>query len=305
MFPNPRWRADRADACWRALWHAAVVPRASDNGRSVNFLQNALMSPIVHMTTWILGLFCCWLLSSAGVPAQEAQFDIYVLMGQSNMAGRGEITQQYRAQEHPEVYMLNKELEWVRARHPLHFDKPKIAGVGLGLAFGIAMAEADPDKKIGLVPCAVGGTRIAQWKPGAFDETTRTHPYDDAVRRIREAMKHGTVKGILWHQGEGDRKSAAAYLPQLIELIGRLRTVTQNDKLPFVAGELGRYMKSHEHFNTVIADLPARTSNTAVVSSEGLTHTGDGTHFDSDSLHELGKRYAQAMARLLNEPVPE
>ena len=43
------------------------------------------------------------------------------------------------------------------AVEPLHFDKPKIVGVGLGLAFGKAMAEAEPDVTIGLIPCAVGG----------------------------------------------------------------------------------------------------------------------------------------------------
>src|SRR5690606_30398343 len=119
---------------------------------------------------------------------------IYILMGQSNMAGRGKITEEYKNQQHGRVIMLNKENEWVQAKHPLHFDKPKAAGVGLGLTFGISMAEAYPGVTIGLVPCAVGGTTIAKWSPGGYDSVTNTHPYDDALLRIKEAMKKGQIK---------------------------------------------------------------------------------------------------------------
>src|SRR5690606_22650149 len=132
----------------------------------------------------------------------------------SNMAGRGKVTGWYAKQQHPRVAMLNQAGEWVMATHPLHFDKPTMAGVGPGLSFGMAMAEATPDAIIGLVPCAVGGTPIATWSPGAYDQNTDTHPYDDAEQRIRQAMETGTVKGIIWHQGEGDsnEKSAQVYL---------------------------------------------------------------------------------------------
>lgn len=251
--------------------------------------------------------FFCLVLAAFRVSAQDADFDIYILMGQSNMAGRGEVSREYRTQGHPDVYMLNKKMEWVPARHPLHFDKPQIAGVGLGLSFGIAMAEAEPGKKIGLVPCAVGGTPIADWDRWVYDAVTGIYPYENTMWRIREAMKHGTVKGVLWHQGEGDTppEKAAVYLDKLGELISRVREVAHNDTLPFVAGELGRYKEVFGNINEVLIHLPEKVPHTAVVSSEGLTHKGDGTHFDSGSLNEFGKRYARAMIRLLNIPEQE
>src|SRR5690606_744569 len=96
---------------------------------------------------------------------QDKDTHIYILMGQSNMAGRGKVTERYAKQQHPRVTMLNQAGEWVPAMHPVHFDKPTIAGVGPGLSFGIAMAEANPEATIALVPCAVGGTPIAKWVP--------------------------------------------------------------------------------------------------------------------------------------------
>ena len=216
------------------------------------------------------------------------------------MAGRGTITSRYQKQQHDRVVMLNKDNDWVQAVHPLHFDKPKVAGVGPGLSFGIAMAEAYPDKKIALVPCAVGGTAIKKWSPGAYDNATKTYPYDDAVKRIREAMNHGTIKGIIWHQGEGDSelKSSQVYIANLTELINRVRKEVNDPELPFVVGELGRFRKTSHNINNVLPQLSAKVPNTQVVSSEGLWHKGDKTHFDGPSASELGRRFAEGMLQM-------
>lgn len=137
----------------------------------------------------------------ANAPASqpEAQFHLYLLIGQSNMAGRGLVDAASKV-PHPRVLMLNKNREWVAAIDPLHFDKT-VAGVGPGLAFGKQMAEANPQVRIGLIPCAVGGTPISAWVPGKEDKSTRTHPYDDMLERVRVAMQTGVLKGILWHRG--------------------------------------------------------------------------------------------------------
>jgi hypothetical protein len=50
--------------------------------------------------------------------------------------------------------------------------------------------------------------------------------------------------------------------------------------------------------NAQIAALPEHAPLSAVVSSSGLTHKGDQLHFDSPSLRELGRRYAQALIEL-------
>jgi len=89
----------------------------------------------------------------------DTRFCLYLLIGQSNMAGRGEVEPEDRV-AHPRVLALDRENRWAPAVEPIHFDKP-IAGVGPGRAFGVAMAERDPSVRIGLIPCAAGGSPIA------------------------------------------------------------------------------------------------------------------------------------------------
>ena len=238
---------------------------------------------------------------AASVQAQkiDSTFHIYLLLGQSNMAGRGEITEAYKEQLHPRVLSLSKEGTWETAKHPLHFDKPKVAGVGPGMSFGIAMAEADSNITIGLVPCAVGGTSINTWMPGGFDAATGTHPYDDALVRIQAAMQVGVIKGVLWMQGESDAGRSGEYLPKLVELVQLLRTVSSNNCLPFVAAELGTYKSTYDNITKEIKKLPSIIAHTAVVSSEGLTPKEDLIHLDSPSATLLGQRFAIKMQALI------
>lgn len=228
---------------------------------------------------------------------------VYILMGQSNMAGRGKITEEYKNQQHPRVIMLDKGNNWIVAKHPVHFDKPRAAGVGPGLSFGMAMAEANPNVTIALVPSAVGGTPISRWLPGALDPVTGAHPYDDAVLRIKEAMRKGVIKGIIWHQGEGDasEKGSKTYVDKLAALIERVRKEIGDPKLPFVVGELARYRPNYQFINRELPNLTTKVPYTTIVSSEGLWHKGDGTHFDSPSASEFGRRFADGMLSLQNE----
>lgn len=248
---------------------------------------------------WLFGLLVAMPLL-VFAQQRDSTFHIYILMGQSNMAGRGPLTEEYKSISHERVLMFAENQQWMPAKHPVHFDKPKAAGVGPGLSFGIEMAEADPSVTIGLVPCAVGGTSISKWTPGAFDPPTKTYPYNDAVARIMEAMKYGVIEGVIWHQGEGDSNVEAAshYIDRLSELIMRIRTVVGDPDLPFVVGELGRYRANYDNINKQLPKLPVAVPHTTVVSSEGLWHHGDGTHFDSPSATEYGRRYAAGMLKL-------
>lgn len=228
------------------------------------------------------------------------KFDLYILIGQSNMAGRGPITPEIATEHNDRVYMFTKDKQWVIAKHPVHFDKPKVSAVGPGLTFGIAMAQAYPNVNIGLIPCAVGGTPIEHWQPGAYDAPTKTHPYDDAVERIKAAMQYGQIKGIIWHQGESNSspEKAKIYLAQLTELIQRVRALVGNPNVPFIVGELGRYRAAYANINTQLAQLPATVPYTAVATSEGLVHKGDTTHFDGASAQEMGRRFAAKMLQV-------
>src|SRR4051812_22254570 len=112
-----------------------------------------------------LTLFCllCSALASFGEPAPD-KLRLFLLIGQSNMAGRGKLGVE-DVTTNPRIFMLKKDLTWALAKDPLHFDSPR-AGVGLGSEFARVVLKANPKAKIGLIPCAVGGSSLASWKPG-------------------------------------------------------------------------------------------------------------------------------------------
>lgn len=240
---------------------------------------------------------------SVETPFKE-RFFLFLLVGQSNMAGRGVIEEQDK-QAHPRVLALSKDLEWQPATAPLHFDKPGIVGVGLGGAFGRDIAEAFPNATIGLIPCAVGGSPINSWTEGAFYQPTKSHPWDDAIRRAKDAMQSGELKGILWHQGESDSQAglAESYEGKLHLLIERLRNELKATNVPFIAGQMGQFEErpwsdDKKRVDRAHQNLSNRVTRTAFVDSDGLHHKGDEIHFDSASYRELGQRYAKAWLEL-------
>ncbi len=174
-------------------------------------------------------------------PEPGPPLDLFLLAGQSNMAGRGVVEAEDRV-PHPRVWMLNRSTQWALAVEPMHFDKP-VAGVGPGRSFGIAIAGDNPAMRVGLVPVAVGGSAIAAWMPGVTHAQTGTKPYDDALNRVRIARSMGQFKAVLWHQGESDAtaESAPDYESNLRSVIERLRSDLGNPAIPVLIGQLGRF----------------------------------------------------------------
>lgn len=254
----------------------------------------------------VLLIALCFYQSSLAQPTvSKKKFHLFLLAGQSNMAGRGTV-EAADTVTNSKIWMLDKQGEWQLAKEPLHFDKPGIAGVGPGFAFAKKMAEQDSTVYIGLIPCAVGGSPVAMWAPGKYYEPTKSYPYDDAMRRTKLAIQSGVLKGILWHQGESDSDSlhAMVYNGKLIGLVQRFRKDLKTKSLPFVAGTIEDfYAASHpfiKHINAAIKGLPQRLKRIAVVHTEGLTHKGDVTHFNTASAREVGKRYAEVFIHTFN-----
>lgn len=260
----------------------------------------------------LLLLFSFSLLAGAAEPDSvqlppKEKFQLFLLVGQSNMAGRGKVAPPDK-EPNPHVLTLTKAGEWTPAVDPIHFDKPGVAGVGLGRTFGLEIAKTDPDVTIGLIPCAVGGTSIERWVPGAYDSATKTHPYDDMLPRAKKALESGTLCGILWHQGEGDANPARskAYEKNLTELVERLRKELDAPTVPFIIGQLGQFPGRPWNENThAVDDAQKHYAEThphaAFVSSDGLKDRGDNVHFDAASYRELGRRYAQAYLETVSQ----
>lgn len=233
-------------------------------------------------------------MAAAAAQTQSSQLDIFVLAGQSNMAGRGEIAPAHN-QPLAGVSMLDKSRAWVPAIDPMHFDKP-IAAAGLGRSFASRLRQANSGRQIGLVPAAFGGSALDEWMPGT------TH-YTNCVERTRAALARGRLRGILWHQGEADSATeplARSYRDRFARFIRALRADLGVAEVPVIVGQLGPFFRRAESaiVNEQLASIPLTVPNAGFVSSNGLVHKGDEVHFDAASLREFGRRYAHAYLAL-------
>jgi hypothetical protein len=231
------------------------------------------------------------------LPAKE-NFYIFLLAGQSNMAGRG-FVQPMDTISSTHVLMLNKNNEWVYAKEPLHYYEPGRTGLDCGLSFGKELSRLyGKNIIIGLVPCAIGGSSIEQW---LGDSTYRgVTLYSNFLQRASAASQTGVIKGLLWHQGESNAgaKTYKNYKENLQVFFDRIRRDINQPDLPVYAGQLGSYLSKMSNPNAVavnndLQQLSTSYKNFHVIFTGDLTCKSDTIHFDSGSQREMGKRFAK------------
>jgi hypothetical protein len=206
----------------------------------------------------------------------------------------------------PGVWSFDRNGKWIPAVDPLHWDKPETAGVGPGRSFAQELRRAHPEWEIGLIPCAVGGTRLDKWAPGS-------ELFQNAVARTKQALAGGELCGILWHQGEADSgkaETATTYAKRWTVFIQALRAELHAETVPVLVGGLGdfvarrtlptgeRYGPFAPEVNRQLASLASAENKIGFVSAAGLLHMGDELHFSTDAQHELGRRYAREFVKL-------
>ncbi len=193
------------------------------------------------------------------------------------------------------------------------------APIGLGPAdsFAVAMAEAaEPHVTIGIVGAAHGDTSIQQHLPGCTSGclpdwgnningapvVNGTTPlFEWVVDLAKKAQETGEIKGIIFHQGENDTGDSS-WPGQVNEYVTALRSELDLDpaEVPFIAGELPETGCCTSH-NDLVRQIPDVVENGHYVSAgpmeDGtvLGDRGDGVHWSTESVIEMGKRYAEKM----------
>ncbi|MDR1259443.1 MAG: hypothetical protein LBK65_09245 [Tannerellaceae bacterium] len=235
------------------------------------------------------------------------QIDIYLCMGQSNMVGYSDYVPDYTPVSNAYVYN-SKGNSWVAPSNPISaynvLENRYDNKIGVHYGFLLDMVNYYPNRKVAIVLNGWGGKPIADFLPGSS-----TGYYSKAITAVKAAalMSGGTIRGVLWHQGENDSGNStliSAYEGKLTTLVNALRTDLGISDLPFVAGEVVQGTANNTNYSAFNAELnriagSGSISNLYVVQSDGLT-SQDAAHFSGEGMVTLGQRYAAMVHSILS-----
>jgi len=250
--------------------------------------------------------------------------DLWVLAGQSNMEGHGELVDV--EQSSPAVHSFDMADHWLMAEEPLHttvsavdpvhwplnserqperlegqalenYVASRKKGAGPGLPFAIEMVTRT-GVPIGLIPCAHTGTSMEQWSPALKDRGGESL-YGSMYRRVQAVGGH--VKGILWFQGESDAtpKNVSTFLPNFENFVKAVRADFQQPDLPFYYVQIGRHVD-----NTNVAEWN-RVQLAQLRAEPEIPHSGMVASVDlqMEDLIHLGTQDLKRLAHRLTNRV--
>lgn len=218
----------------------------------------------------------------------------FLLIGQSNMAGRGYLSEAHEIDTRRIFTLRNG--RWQKMFRPINPDR-SFSGVSLAESFAEAYSKKH-NVDVGLICCADGGTKLSQWMPGEL-------LFDNAVNNARLAARTSEIVGILWHQGESDCKNNLhlTYQARLETMMQALRNELGLNDVPFILGGLGDYLalyplENYDYINHALEDIAVNNEMVGFASAKGLTSNPDHLHFNAQSLYEFGIRYFEAFETL-------
>lgn len=272
---------------------------------------------LINLRSLVLIAFCFLFFKDVhSSDFQKDSFHLFLLMGQSNMAGYGTVLPEDK-KPIEDVYMLRENVEmgrkygWVEARQPIH-NRAKSDRFCLAGTFAKAYKELYPRVSVGLIPMAWGGAPIMKMSKG-------TPFYDQLLEKMRWAQEQGQLKAVLWHQGESDTvnpEDTKLYSERLKQMIEDLRTDLNEPDLPFIIGDLAEfYGTSPEHsapdrvvrikeVRKTLRNMKNLLPRVGFVSSEGLrSHDEYQVHFDRASYILWGYRYLDEYWQIVNDNI--
>lgn len=122
------------------------------------------------------------------------KLSLFLLVGQSNMSGRGELPAEVQ-EINPQVFVFGNDYRWHHAVEPVdspigQVDSVSIdydAGYSLATSFANALLENDPELIIGFIPCAAGGSSIQKWQKDLSEQSL----YGSCLKRAKHCFEGG------------------------------------------------------------------------------------------------------------------
>ena len=228
----------------------------------------------------------------------------FLLIGQSNAAGRGFLTEAAPLDNCEGKLKVLRNGRWQGMFRPVNPDR-SFSGTCFAESFAKAYYEDNPDVEVGIIPCADGGTSLSQWMPGEL-------LFDNAVFCAKLAMRTSHLVGILWHQGEGDCAfdRYKDYCERFKIMTEKLRSELNLPEIPIIVGGLGDFLvnhpsneslKNYKFVNEQLKKAAEDCEKMGYASAEGLKSNPDNLHFCVEALDEFGLRYYEQFKKFENK----
>lgn len=209
---------------------------------------------------------------------------VFVLAGQSNMAGRG--LPLPPADPDSRIMEFTHHGNLVTARDPLNHEQ----GAGPGLPFARALLQGHPERQIILVQCAKGSTSLRRWERGGY-------LFKRCARLARSAAQYGDLRGVLFAQGESDAqstKAAGRWGLRYTRFVGDFRKAVEAPRVPFahtILATTTQPRRFHAWRTVQAQQRRVRVPGDVAVPTVGLP-LQDNVHFTVDGYRTLGERFA-------------
>ena len=254
----------------------------------------------------------------------EAKAKVFILSGQSNMSGGGQVVPEglrFDPAVGDKVRIWDACGEGGKSPIPAKWTslndlqaikkQARMDTIGPEFGFAKAMSGLYPADEIHLIKVAKGGTPIDWWLP---DGNGKANGHTQLLANLKSALeKIGgdyEIMGMLWMQGESDSKKQAdaeAYQKKLEQLIALMRKETGKPELPFVIGRLSSRILESPKFKMPFVKIVqsgqeavAKTDKHAfAIDTDDLSQRDDLVHFDQEGQMGLGKRFGEAMIKAL------
>ncbi len=244
------------------------------------------------------------------IAASESPLKVFICAGQSNMVGKrstpADLTD--ASLREPQRNLIFRNGEWQQIE-PGRSQSPDGFGFGPEISFTAQMSEA-LNEPIGIIKYSKASTSLGgHWNPARKNEKALYPQLKELVVAAQKSRKIEIV-GVIWMQGESDAlddKSAASYGENLDKLIVAFRSDFETPNMLFVAGRINPKQQTgpfNEKVTAVRAHIEKCTaSGYAWVDCDDLPKVKDDVHYTTAGLETLGLRMAEAMSRLMKQPV--
>ena len=225
-----------------------------------------------------------------------------LLIGQSNAAGRGFISEAEPLDTCGGKLKVLRNGKWLGMYRPVNGDRP-FSGTCFAESFAKAYYTDNPEVEVGIIPCADGGTSLDQWQPGEV-------LFDNAVNCAKLAMRTSCLVAVLWHQGEADcpKDKYPLYSQKFKIIVDTLRKELGIPNLPVITGGLGDFLPNfapdeenlvnYDYINQALIQFAQTEPHCAFASAKGLGSNPDNLHFNAKALDEFGLRYYEEYKKI-------